>query len=302
MKNKKYSGVVVPMVTPFTNRGEVDLKGVGNLIEHVASNNCHPFILGTTGEALSISLKMKMDYLKKAIEVNKGRGILYAGIASMCLEDSVEMAKLFFDEGVDVVVAHLPCYYKISDDSIRRYFIELADRINGPLILYNISATTHMSIPISVIDKLSRHPNIVGLKDSERNEERMLTLLKKFSNDQSFSYQLGWAAQSLEFLKNGGDGIVPSTGNAFPQLYYRLYQAIQKGDYQKAGEIQQLTDKITEIYQKDKLLSESLPGLKVILECLGLCEANALAPCFELSESQVRDIQIALKALKIDNK
>ncbi len=257
MQNKKYSGVVVPMVTPFTNKAEVDLEGVESLTEYIVSNNCHPFILGTTGEALSTSFKMKQDYLKKAVEVNNGRKTLYAGIASMCLDDSVEMAKMFMDGGADILVANLPSYYKLSDSSILKYYSDLADRVNAPLMIYNILSTTHMSIPVAVIEKLSKHPNIVGLKDSERDEERMNTLLGMFKDNPDFSYLLGWAARSTNFLRTGGDGIVPSTGNAYPHFYYKLYKAVLENDLETANKMQEITDKISAIYQKGKLLSES---------------------------------------------
>ena len=299
MKQKKYSGVVVPMVTPFTEKGEVDLKSVENLTEHVVSNNCHPFILGTTGEGLSTSLKMKKDYIRQAVEVNRGRGTLYAGIASMCFDDAVEMSKLFFDSGADVVVAHLPSYYKISDSSMLKYFTQLADRVNGPMMIYNISSTTHMSVPIKVIEELSQHPNIVGLKDSEHDVERIITLLSKFKDNSEFSYLLGWAAQSVNFLSNGGDGIVPSTGNAYPQLYYKLYRSVLENDMETANKMQEITNDISAVYQQGKLLSESLPALKVILKTLGICESYAIAPCFELSSEQELEIIEKLKKLEI---
>lgn len=297
MDKKLYKGVVVPTVTPFDEHGNLDITGAENLIEHIVSNNCSPFILGTTGEALSTDRRTKEQFIKTAARVNNGRNTFYAGIASMCLADSVELANMFFNEGADVVVANLPSYYKLSDSSVLRYFIDLADKINGPLMIYNITATTQMSIPISTIDFLSNHPNIVGLKDSERDEERMHALLKKYKDNPEFSYQLGWAAKSVEFLRNGGDGIVPSTGNAYPDLYYLLYESVQNGDYMKANELQELTNNISGIYQKDKLLSEALPGLKVILEHLGICKANALAPCYSLNDNQVDEIKNAIAAL-----
>ena len=299
MQNKKYSGVVVPMVTPFTNKAEVDLEGVESLTEYIVSNNCHPFILGTTGEALSTSFKMKQDYLKKAVEVNNGRKTLYAGIASMCLDDSVEMAKMFMDGGADILVANLPSYYKLSDRSILKYYSDLADRVNAPLMIYNILSTTHMSIPVAVIEKLSNHPNILGLKDSERDEGRMNTLLGMFKDNPDFSYLLGWAAQSTNFLRNGGDGIVPSTANAYPQFYYKLYKAVLENDLETANKMQEITDNISAIYQKGKLLSESIPGLKVILSTMGICQYNALAPCYELAPAQIEEIKSAINLLDI---
>ncbi len=299
MRNKKYTGVVVPMVTPFNSKANVDLGGVESLIEYIVSNHCHPFILGTTGEALSTSLKMKQDYLKKAVEVNNGRKTLYAGIASMCLDDSVEMAKMFLDGGADVLVANLPSYYKLSDSSILRYYSDLADRVNAPLMIYNILSTTHMSIPVSVVEKLSKHPNIIGLKDSERDEKRMDTLLVMFKDDPDFSYLLGWAARSTDFLRNGGDGIVPSTGNAYPQLYYQLYQAVLENDLETAQKMQEITDKVSAVYQKGKLLSESIPGLKVILSSMGICQPNALAPCYELAPAQIEEIKSEVNLLDI---
>ena len=69
------------------------------------------------------------------------------------------------DVGVDVVVAHLPNFYPLTDDHMLRYFESLADSCPGPLIVYNIPITTHHSIPLDVVSKLSQHPNVAGLKD-----------------------------------------------------------------------------------------------------------------------------------------
>ena len=92
------------------------------------------------------------------------------------------------------------------------YYKNLADNIKGPLMLYNIKATTHMSIPVEIIRRLSMHPNIVGLKDSERDLERMEACISISKGREDFAYFCGWAAQSAHSLELGADGIVPSTG------------------------------------------------------------------------------------------
>ena len=90
MKEIKPQGVVIPMVSPFTSKGKIDEAAARRLVEHVVDNGCHPFILGTTGESLSIPLEEKLVYMKAATEANAWRKTLYAGIAGMCLEDTID--------------------------------------------------------------------------------------------------------------------------------------------------------------------------------------------------------------------
>ena len=141
-------------------------------------HNISPFILGTTGEAASLPLQVKKEYVLAA-EQNKKMGTqLYVGIGSNVLAESIDFAAYCCLHAVDVVVATLPSYYALTEKQMLQYFNQLADNISLPLFIYNIPATTHMSIPLTVIDELSHHKNIVGLKDSERSDERMLESLK----------------------------------------------------------------------------------------------------------------------------
>jgi dihydrodipicolinate synthase/N-acetylneuraminate lyase len=290
MKEIKPEGVVIPLVSPFTESGKIDEKGSIKLIQHIIDNGCHPFVLGTTGESLSIPMKEKLVYLRAAAKANAGRKILYAGISGMCMEETVLLGKAFADEGAEILVAHLPSYYPLPHDYMLRYFIELADALPRPLMLYNITATTHMSIPVDVIKELSKHDNIIGLKDSEQDLKRLDILAAFAAGTEGFYYQLGWAPQSIYALKAGADGIVPSTGNAFPKLYHELYLAVKEGDFEKAETYQLLTDELSVAHQKDKLLSQTLPGLKVMLEDLGICESHCISPCYPLGEQENKNI------------
>ena len=175
---KKYSGVVIPAVTPLTADHRLDHHAVERIFDHFHNNGVHPFILGTTGEGASVPLWMKKEFLRLAGKLKKGGDFLYGGISFNTLEESIDLAKYSFDSGADVVVATLPSYYALTETAMLKYLEQLAESIPGPLMIYNIPSTTHMSIPLNVIDQLSHHSNIAGIKDSERDGERLKQSIK----------------------------------------------------------------------------------------------------------------------------
>jgi dihydrodipicolinate synthase/N-acetylneuraminate lyase len=300
-KQKKYSGVVVPMITPFTNAGGIDLSAAGRVIEHIVAGGCSPFVLGTTGEAASIPMAGRGHLVDLMVKQTRGRRMTYAGIAGNCFSESVNSAKGYFDLGVDCVVANLPSYYPINADHMLKYYEKLADAVGGPLMLYNITITTHMSIPLDVVEKLSHHHNIVGLKDSERNEERMIESLKLWQEREDFTHVMGCAALSAKALMLGSDGIVPSTGNFIPKMFHQLYDAAVKGDAATAERLQKETDEMAKIYQGTRLLSQSLAALKVMMNELGLCGSAVLSPlteCGDAEKAQIRGEMVRLNVRK----
>jgi len=276
--NKKYGGVVVPMVTPLNEDYSLDVVAVERLLLLFRQHGVQPFVLGTTGEASSMPAALKQEFVRVAGKVKKAGDVLYVGIGSNCPADSVEAAKFAFGAGADVVVATLPSYYALTEAQMEGYFERLASQVGGPLIIYNIPATTHHTIPLPVIDRLSHHHNIVGTKDSERSEERLSASLKLWSGRRDFSHFLGWAAKSGEALLGGGDGLVPSTANFAPALYRDMLEAAEQGDREKVGALQALSDELGNSYQAGRLLGESLAALKRIMEKEGLCGATMMPP------------------------
>ena len=272
--NKKYHGIVVPAITPLNADLTLDTTAVEKLFPLFP----HPFILGTTGEAPSLPRSLKEQYIRLAGRIKKPGQQLYVGISSNCLADSVEQAALAFAEGADVLVATLPSYYPLSETQMRNYFQQLADKINGPLMIYNIPATTHHSIPLALIEELSHHPNIVGTKDSERDEQRLKESVQRWSGRKDFSYLLGWAAKSGEALLGGGDGLVPSTANFAPDLYTDMLTAAAEGDTEKITGLQEMSDSLGNAYQSGRSLGESLAMLKLIMHDRGLCQPYMMPP------------------------
>ena len=294
MKPKAFYGVVVPMVTPVTQDPRLDTKAVERIINFFAEAGVSPLLMGTTGEGNSVSQQDGLRMVETAVKAAAGRITLYAGLTGNCFAEQVAQAEAYTKAGADVIVATLPTYYSLTPEQMENYYRRLADSITGPLMLYNILATTHMSIPVDVIRRLADHPNIVGLKDSERDLERMAQCIEIARGREDFSFFCGWAAQSARSLELGGDGIVPSTGNYVPEMFRQLYEAAVSGDMATANRLQDETNEIAKIYQKDRTLGQSLAALKVMMQTKGLCEPWMLMPLTRLSDEQEKAIRDAL--------
>jgi len=285
-----FGGTIVPVVTPLTSTYALDEAAVEKILAHLHKHQAHAFVLGTTGEAASLSWDMKRAYIKKAVKARKTGMHLYAGISSNCVSESIAFANFCAAEGVDAVVATLPSYYTLTEAEMQVYFLQLASSISLPLIVYNIPATTHMSIPLHVVDELSHHPHIVALKDSERSEERMRQALQLWKNRKDFKYFLGWAAQSANALMEGCHGLVPSTGNLLPDIYATMWQAIANGNRDEALAMQRLSDEYGNLYQGGRTLGQSLWALKVLMQEEGLCAAHVMPPVQPLGEEEAQKI------------
>jgi dihydrodipicolinate synthase/N-acetylneuraminate lyase len=298
MKNKKFSGVIVPAVTPLTKALQIDDAAVGKLFDQFYKHNISPFILGTTGESASLPADVKEQYVKSAAKHKKAGTVLYAGISSNVVAESIEFAAFCADHAVDAVAATLPSYYALTETQIKNYFETLADASPLPVIIYNIPATTHMSIPLQLIEELSHHPNIIATKDSERSDERLAQSLALWKDREDFGHFLGWAAKSADALIGGSDGLIPSTGNLMPEIYDEMEKAVAAGDHAKAYDMQKLSDVYGNLYQSGKTLGESLWALKTLMQQKGLCEDVVMPPLQSMSEEEKQKLIQSYEEIK----
>jgi 4-hydroxy-tetrahydrodipicolinate synthase len=297
-KNKKFSGVIVPAVTPLTKSLQIDEAAVKRLFSSFYKHNISPFILGTTGESASLPAEVKEQYVKAAAKHKQAGTVLYAGISSNVVSESIAFAKFSADNAVDAVAVTLPSYYAMTEAQMKIYFETLADAVPLPLIIYNIPATTHMSIPLQLIDELSHHPNIVATKDSERSDERLQQSLQLWKDRSDFGHFLGWAAKSAEALIGGSDGLIPSTGNLMPEIYEEMEKAVDADEHAKAFEMQKLSDAYGNIYQGGKTLGESLWALKALMQHKGICEDVVMPPLQALGSEEKTKLINAFKELR----
>ena len=296
-ENIRKKETIVPVVAPLKQDFSLDEDAVRRIFSYLYSHAATPFILGTTGESASLSNAFKEEYLRAAV-ANRAEGQkLYVGISSNIMEDSVAFANLAAELGVTEVAATLPTYYKLSDAQIEKYYLDLAEAIKPNLIIYNIPATTHMSIPLNLLDRLSHHPKIVGVKDSERSMERLDQSLEMWRERADFKHFMGWAGACAHSLINGSDGIVPSSGNFAPIIYREMCLAIERGDLDSAYALQKQSDDLGALYQSNKSLGESLWALKVLMKQLGLCDSFMMPPLYALGAQEETCIVEAFRTL-----
>lgn len=288
MKREKidtYRGIVVPMLTPFTEKGKIDEKKSADFIRFLLENKTIPFVLGTSGEVYSIPVDERNKLIKILIE-NRQTGVpLITGMGGLTFNDTIHLANHYFNWGLDAVVLTLPGYFELTDDQVYDYFLELSKQIKGDIILYNIPVAVHNSIPISVIEKLSRLDNIIGIKDSEFDEERMKESLDLWADRDDFIYLIGVMEFMCDGLKGGAAGLVPSTANLVPGMYYNMYSFHLQGTYEEVEKIHIMANKILSIYKNGHTLGESIATLKYLASLEGLCDMVMLPPLSDLSES-----------------
>jgi 4-hydroxy-tetrahydrodipicolinate synthase len=235
-------------------------------------------VLGTTGEAASIPLEERRAPVETTIEASAGRVTTYAGISANCFRESVEAARAYGQMGIDAVAAHPPFYYPLSDQQIEAWYQELADAVPVPLLLYNIPQTTHLSIPLDAVERLSGHANIVGIKDSENDAQRLDELLRRVGDRDGFSVLLGAGALYGRGLRGGAQGLVPSMGNLDPVPCRAMYDAAQAGNWTEMERAHQAVLALSAQYQQGRLLGESLSVLKAMMAERGLCGPTMLPP------------------------
>ncbi|MCJ7544625.1 MAG: dihydrodipicolinate synthase family protein [Phycisphaerae bacterium] len=297
MPSKRRRALIVPMVTPVTEAGELDDRGLRRVVDHLLAGGVDGvFVAGTTGESASLSVEMRSRLVASAVEKVAGRAGVYASISGNNLPESLAAAREFLAMGVDALVAHLPSYFTLSDQEQYEYFKTLLDKINGPLIIYNIPQTTNIAMTVDVLKRLADHPNAAGVKDSATDPTHLAELLKRLSRREDFTIFVGNTALASKGLSQGAAGFVPSAGNLAPTLCRHLYEAVKTADWSRAKRHQAALDALGGVYQGGRSLGQSIAALKALMHEASLCGPSVLPPLQPVNAPQRKLMLDSMKA------
>lgn len=294
---KRRQALVVPMVTPVTESGELDERGTRRMIDHLMAGGVDVlFVAGTTGESASLSAAIRSRLVALTLETVGPRASVFAGISGNCLAESAAAAKEFLAMGVAAVVAHLPSYFPLSDEEQYQYFWALLEKVNGPLIIYNIPQTTNMTLTVDVLERLAEHPRAAGVKDSATDPTHLAELLMRLGNRENLAIFVGNTSLASKGLGQGAVGFVPSAGNLAPTLCRHLYEAVRTGEWNRAKRHQEALDGLGRVYQGGRSIGQSLAALKALLNEAGLCGPDVLPPLRKAEPAERKQMLERLKA------
>lgn len=279
---KTDNGVIVPLVTPLTADRKLDEAALRRLIDHLVAGGVQGvFVLGTTGEGPSVPRAMRARVVHVAVDQANRRIRVYAGIGDTSMSDTVAAAVEYRRLGVDVLVAPLPGYYRLTPDEQFHYYSDLAECVSCPLLLYDIPSATHNPLDLRVVEHLRVFQNVVGIKDSSGDQERLSTLLNAYAGDSEFSVLVGDTSLATFGLKRGADGFVPSTANLEPGLCVRLCAAAETGDWALMEELQRQIDELTAAFMSGATTGQGIARLKKLMNERGLCGVSVFPPLIQ---------------------
>ncbi len=281
MKENKFRGTGVALVTPFKQDLTIDYKALDNLINHVIEKGVNYLVaLGTTAETPTMSESEKKDVLQFILEKNKKRVPVVCGIGGNNTAEVIKNLESYPLEGVDAILSVSPYYNKPTQQGIIAHFKEIAARSPKPIILYNVPGRTGSNMLASTTIHLANEcENIIAIKEASGNLIQGMELVK--NRPAGFSILSGDDDLTMAQIAVGFDGVISVAANCFTQDFCAMVQAALRHDFVMA---QQLHYKLLEGI--NLLFTEGNPaGVKCVLNQLGICENVFRLPVVPVSEN-----------------
>ena len=280
------------LITPFL-QNKLDIDIFVKIIENQIANGIDGIVpCGTTGESPTLSADEHNLLIEVSVATAKNKIKVMAGTGSNSTAEAIEFTKHAKKVGADSCLVVAPYYNKPTPEGIYQHFSAL-NKLDIPLIIYNIPGRSVINISDALIAKLANLTNVIGIKDATGDLLRVATLRKLINKD--FLYLSGEDGTALGFNAMGGNGIISVTANIAPKLVANLQKATANNNYPQALQIQ---DSLTNLHSA--MFCETNPGpVKYACSLLGLCSPEIRLPLvLPTCESQQR-IQQEMKNLNL---
>ena len=235
MDLSRLSGLGVALITPFTNSGEIDFEALKKVLSHLTPIVNYLVIFGTTGESVTVSADEKAEVLEFIKIHSTGIPLVY-GYGGNNTQKLVDELYSVNWEGIDAMLSVSPYYNKPSQQGIINHYEKLADHSTRPVILYNVPGRTGSNIHASSTIKLSKHSNIIGIKEASGDLGQISEII---SNTKDFMVISGDDMLTPEILAEGGNGVISVLANAYPQEFKTAVDLFKQG---RTGESKQAFD------------------------------------------------------------
>jgi 4-hydroxy-tetrahydrodipicolinate synthase len=285
-------GSLVAIATPMQPGGELDLPGLRKLIDfHVANGTAGIVVVGTTGESPTVDLEEHCLLIKTAVEHAKGRIPVIAGTGSNSTVEAIEQTEYAKKVGASYCLSVVPYYNKPSQEGLYLHFKTIAEKVELPLIVYNVPGRTVADLGTDTVLRLAELPGVVGIKDATSDLVRHVELMRRLPKTESFTLLSGNDDTALAYMLLGGHGVISVTANVAPRAMAKMCDAALSGRLEEA---RSANAKLMPLHTKLFVEANPIP-VKWALAEMGLIGGTLRLPLTPLAASYHNIVRAALR-------
>jgi 4-hydroxy-tetrahydrodipicolinate synthase len=289
------TGSLVAIATPMLEGGALDFPALGKLIDfHVANGTAGIVVVGTTGESPTVDVDEHCLLIKSAIEFARGRVPIVAGTGANSTREAIELTEFAKAAGAACALSVVPYYNKPTQEGLYRHFRAIAEKVDLPVILYNVPGRTVADMANETVLRLAAVPGIVGIKDATGDLGRGSELLAGLAHagKRDFAVYSGDDITSLPLLMMGAHGVISVTANVAPALMAKMCAAALAGDFAAA---RACNDRLLGLHRKLFVEANPIP-VKWALAEMGYLRNELRLPLVPLSQQFHDTVRAALSA------
>ena len=290
MKEPVFTGACTAIVTPFTPDGAIDYQRFDDLIEaQLAAGIDAICVCGTTGESATLSIREHIAAVDFCVERVAGRAKVVAGSGSNDTSAALYLSQHAQDSGADALLLVTPYYNKATQDGLVRHYTTIADRVDLPIILYNVPSRTGMSLTIQTYQRLAQHPNINGVKEAS-GDFSLISHTRALCGD-TFHVWSGNDDQVVPMMALGAVGVISVASNLVPQVMVELTHLCLDDEFKAAAELQ-----LKYLELMDALFLEVNPiPVKTAMGLIGRDAGALRLPLCEMSAEHLSQLRGAME-------
>ncbi|AKL94608.1 dihydrodipicolinate synthase DapA [Clostridium aceticum] len=296
LKIEDLKGVMPPIVTPVDAQENVDEQGLKNVIDYVLDGGVHGvFVLGSNGEFYALDFENQ----KKAVEITvnhvNGRVPVFAGASAITTKECIKLAQMAEEAGADALTVLTPMFIKPNEKELYNHFEAIAKSTKLPVLLYNNPDKTTNNISVSLLEKLAKIDNIVGIKNTSFDFAQTIEYIRVTKDIPNFKVLSGSDYLIYGTLAYGGAGCVAGTANVAPKLVVEIYDKYMAGDYEGAMEAQYKLIPLRNAYSYG-----SFPVvMKDCMNLIGVKVGDPVKPIEHCTEEKLEELKKILRDLDL---
>ena len=235
LKIEDLKGVIPPIITPVDADENVDEQGLKRVIDHVINGGVHGvFVLGSNGEFYGLDFENQKRAIEITVKHLNKRVPVYAGASAITTKGCIKLAQAAEVAGADAITVLTPMFITPNEEELYNHFVAIASSTKLPVLLYNNPGKTNNNISVSLVEKLAKIENIVGIKNTSSDFVQTIEYIRVTKNIENFKVLGGIDYLICATLAYGGVGCIAGTANVAPRLVVDIYDKYMAGDFEGA--------------------------------------------------------------------